>query len=570
MKLKNSPTPKQFFEKLQKLISANRKNEAKSILDNAHSDILNMACKAIKQEYSPFKILSIFEEIQPRIILNWDSFIKFIRIVHKKTIKDICAFKQYELFKSILENNESQLELIEAKLKEKVFEFTRGYISTFYTFLLEKDFLSTHARIVNEISETDNMHLLHGYITAIGKYNYTGDYDKELNATIRILESLQTDSRLHSSILYACENLIKFSEKIPRLLLKLKDSLKPDNRQTLLFILSNLVEGYLKEDWFNQILFSYTGILSDDVDPIDNILCKKIVKGDIATVKKFLHTWAKKINLHQSEKFDIRSFHDTINAFHKESDIAKEMIIEMLDNENCSIFYLGTLFLDTYQAEYLDFNNFSFDFLSSNNKLNKYDYIYISKKLIGHYSNKFNTMCPLIFSIMDNLEYNDSRKNIIRKLFIIFIGFNFPQSTIVFLKNKLVLLDPKEPKTRYISSIIDCIETHIKPKNELPPLKELEPPDNIMRKLSRALNERYHNGMMEAVKKESILLWRIRQTRIKYGIASFSYNKSLKDYPEPQKMGTISFSSESPLSGIYSPIPHAMCMLNMLNIKKGL
>lgn len=554
-----------LFKDLHKMIDDGKIEDAKIILLKQSTDIFLFASDIKNQDHA-YSVCYVLNSLSLNIRFNINSFIIFSEALYN--FKNFSFLINNKYLKQLFIYNKSQFSKLQIKIKKTKPDILIPYISLIYTIYLEDDFDTTHKKLANKLLLTKNISLLKAYINSIGKVNYK-DHEKELLNTIKILNKLHNINELYYSLLLAYTNLIQYSSKVSECFLSLKNAPTEEDKVHLIYCLSLLPKKYFKEDWYNEIFFKFDDSLIANhfrLHSIDTILCAKILLSDIIVVEKFLKSLAQKTPIEELKKFDINSvFYNFTTLLHKEPSIAQIIIISMLNDENYSIFIFAIKLLETFQRKDLSYNTFSFDSLYSS-KLGSFDYVYISKKIIGQLV-EFNILCPLIFSILENMDATDFRRGYITTLFLNYIGYNFPKSTIEFLLKKLIFLDINKPKGKYILSLINSIEENIKPKNSLPFLKELMPDIYISKELNSALDNR-QKDIHDLSKQKSVLRQIACQIPIKYGNGMFSYSTFSNDYISPVNMVSFGFSIEQPLSEIYSPITYCIRRNKMLQTKK--
>ena len=103
------------------------------------------------------------------------------------------------------------------------------------------------------------------------------------------------------------------------------------------------------------------------------------------------------------------------------------------------------------------------------------DILYISRKTLG-YVIEPNLLCSLIFSILDKERIDNKLTGLVIEIFTVFIGENYPNVAIDFLKGIKPSEINVEIKNNASKIIIRNIEKYQSKISSLPRLKELFPP----------------------------------------------------------------------------------------------
>jgi len=320
------------------------------------------------------------------------------------------------------------------------------------------------------------------------------------------------------------------------------------------------------DKWFEEILMTlsetrceYKGI----IDNIDFILYGLLEnKNNYNLVERFFTAWILNSNYNPNEHKIDSLFGSTLPKMTEINTFFDTLITKYLNQDNSKFHRIASDLIEysnLYKKRPLNLDQAIIQSLSIE------DILYICRKILGYIYN-VNTICSLIYSVLEAKPKDIKVKELAHDIFCQYIGFDYPGTTLEFLKSKLSISDLSHDLVCSLKEIVSVIESQQKMLKSLPRLKELTIPNKYVYQVSLEENKKA-NKYMEEAQKKSIVRQLFTNIPLKYGRGWFSYRDG--KYCEPSKLSSISHSVEVPKSEIVNPVSSSIQRFRFRIAKRG-
>lgn len=513
-------------------------------------DYFELAYHALEKDLcTAWTIGDVLFNLIPYSIININNILKFHELFHTK---EDGGPQHFNITKSLVSNNDTVAKALLEKLLKIDNIFVVPHISAILIELHSNN-ESQYKTIINYL-ESNNIIRLQCAISYIHLFNFS---DEELkNIFEQFKEKVKLSNKeIDKAVLYSSNNLIeKGFEYFSEILFLYIDNNDIEVKYNLSQILMFSCKNHIYKEWFRKL---FNSIIDVDIDKqhiihnIESVLKEFLKLDDYYFIKEFLYKWIEKGNLSSiSSKNTLSTFGRDFNEYK----LFSKFITESLVYENSKLHKVLA------------------DFIHKDIKLdtdvmqtwNKDDYLYVCRKILGYFY-KFKTMNTLIFSMLSVKNLSDKIKNIIFEVLVNHIGKNYSYDTLEYFK-KLEDSELNENEKQAKGIVIEELEKRNHKIKNLPILKELAPPSQQNRLISRTQSVAMQKAMKES-EKDSMLSMIVTKIPICCGRGWFSeLNGNLT---EVSYMQSHSHSVTMPAATRTHPISHALERFNFKMLKKS-
>lgn len=409
-------------------------------------------------------------------------------------------------------------------------------------------------KTITDYLKSDNTIQLQCAISYIHLFDFSDEELKEIFELFKEKAKL-SNSEVDRALLYNSYDLIKKGyEYFSEILLLYIDNDDIEIKANLSQILMYAHKNYIDKAWFRKL---FNSIIDVDIDKqhiiynIESVLKEFLKLDDYDFIRDFLYNWIEKGNLSSiSSKNILTTFKHEFNE-HK---LFSKFVTESLVYENSKLHkVLAGLIVSDIALDISVMKSFNFQ-----------DYLYICRKILGYFY-EFNTMNAMIFSILSVDNLSKEVKQVIIDILLNYLGKNYSYDTLEYYK-KLddTKLNNNEKEAK--DQVVKILEERNKQIRELPVLKELIPPSQQNRIISRT-NSLAMQKAMDEPREDSFLSSLFSKIIIRYGKGSFSEING--NFSDVMYLQSFSHSVTMPNATRTHPVDHELERYNFRTVKKG-
>ena len=471
-------------------------------------DYFDLAYQALNNNADNWSLGNILIDLIPYTIININNILKFYKLFHTKGDG---TSQHFDITKSLVLNNHTLAKKLLERLVTIDDTFVIPHILAILIELHNSSNESQYKTITDYLKSSDTIQLQCA-ISYISLFNFSNDELKEIFKLFKEKTKLSI-TEIDRALIYSSYYLIeKGYEKFSEILLLYLDNNDIKIKSNLSQILMFSGEKYISKEWFREL---FNVIIDVDIDKqniisniVDSVLTDLLKINEYAFVKDFLYKWVEKGNLSSiSLKNTLSNFKDEFNK-HK---LFSKFVTESLVYENSKLHkVLVDLIVNDIVLDVSVMKSFNFE-----------DYLYICRKILGYFY-EFKTINTMIFSILSVDNLSKEVKQLVVNILLNYLGKNYSYDTLEYYK-KLgeTKLNNNEKKVKNL--VVKVLEKRNKQIRELPILKELTPPSQQNRIISRTNSIAMQKAMQKARREDSFSsLFFENEILIRYGKGSFS------------------------------------------------
>lgn len=567
--------PLALFEKLLKIwrqeISNNNKKTTEIIieLNTKHGwDFCELAIQAMNEGFNCFDIHHILRDAIPLLNHNLKSTVEYLKKIHTSMQGDLVSGNQFSTIENLTHKQPRfARELLNALINSGE-PFIIGYIAIIFVNFAKNGIKEAHNELLTLISN-HNIPVVQGVILALGNLKYDSKVNNELiKKTFSVFDELleRKSDDLDQFITRSLGILYYLGEESRSRLMMLAKKFNPNVSYEISSFLFMQYKNINDDKWFEEILMTlsttkceYKGII-DNLDFILYGLLENINNYNL--IERFFTEWLLKSD-YNPNKYEIDSlFGSTLSKMTEINTFFDTLITKYLNHDNSKFHRIASdliKYSNLYKKRPLNLDQAIIQSLSIE------DILYICRKILG-YIYDVNTICSLIYSVLEAKQKDIIVKELVYDIFCKYIGFDYPGTTLEFLKSKLLISDLSYDLQCSLKDIASVIESHQKMFKSLPRLNELSIPKKYEYQILLEESKKT-NKYMEEAQKKSIIRQLVTNIPLKYGRGWFSYRDG--KYCEPSKLSSISHSFEIPKSEIINPVSASIQRVGFRIAKRG-
>lgn len=515
-------------------------------------DYFDLAHQALNNNANNWSLGNILIDLIPYTIIDIDNILKFYKLFHTKGDG---TSQHFNITKSLVFNNHT---LAKELLKELVTiddTFVIPHISSILIELHNSSNEPQYNTIIDYL-KSNNIIQLQCAISYIHLFDFSDDELKEIFKLFKEKIKLSNEE-LDRVLLYSSYDLIeKGHEYFSEILLLYIDNGDIEIKFNLSQILIYASKTHLDKEWFKKL---FNSILDVDIDKkhiihnIESVLKKFLKIDDYDFVKDFLYKWVEKGNLSSiSSKNTLSTFKHEFNK-HK---LFSRFVTESLVYENNKLHkVLADLIVNNVVLDVSVMKSFNFQ-----------DYLYVCRKILGYFY-EFNTMNTMIFSILSVDNLSKEVKQLVIDILLNYLGKNYSYDTLEYYKkldDSTLNTNEKEARTK----VVKVLEERNQKIRELPILKELTPPSQQNRIISRTQSIAMQKAMDKSRQEDSFLsMFFGNEILIRYGKGSLSELNG--NFTDVMYLQSHSHSITMPNATRTHPVDYELERFNFRMVKKG-
>ncbi|MDY0194313.1 MAG: hypothetical protein RBR93_12440 [Aliarcobacter butzleri] len=514
-------------------------------------DYFNLANQALNNNVNIWSLGSILIDFIPYTKINFDSILKFYKLFYSK---ENGTSRHFQITKSLVLNEHTLAKELLEKLVPIDDAFAIPHISAILVVLHNSGNESQYNTIVNYL-KNDNIVQIQCAISYIHLFNFSDNELKDIFELFKEKAKLSI-GEIDKVLLYSSYDLIeKGYEYFSEILLLYIDNDDLEIKFNLSQILMFFGEKNLNKEWFRKL---FNSIIVVDIDKegiifnIESVLREFLKIDDYNFVKNFLYKWVEKGNLSSiSSKKTLSTFKHEFNE-HK---LFSQFVTESLIYENSKVHkVLADLIEKGIELDINTMQTWDID-----------DYLYVCRKILGYFY-EFKIMNSLIFSMLSVENLSDEIKNIIFEVLVNHIGKDYSYDTLEYYK-KLEDSELNKNEKQAKDIVIEEIEKRNQKIRKLPILKELTPPSQQNRIISRTNSIAMQKAMDKSEKEDSFLISLFHKIIIRYGRGSFSEIDG--KFSDVMYLQSFSHSVTMPNATRTHPVDHELERFRFRMAKKG-
>ena len=515
-------------------------------------DYFDLAYQALESDANSWNLGNLLIDLVPYTIIDIDNILKFYKLFHTKGDG---RSQHFNITKSLVLNNHTLAKKLLERLLTIDDAFVVPHISAILIELHNSSNESQYKTITDYLKSNDTIQLQCA-ISYIHLFNFSNDELKEIFKLFKEKTKLSI-TEIDRALIYSSYDLIeKGYEKFSEILLLYLDNNDIEIKFNLSQILMFSGEKYVSKEWFKKLFNSIIDVDIDNQNIILNIelILNNLLKiDDYDFIKIFLYKWIEKGNLYSiSSKNTLSTF---IHEFNKHKLFSK-FVTESLVYENSKLHkFLVVLIVNDIVLDVSVMKSFNFE-----------DYLYICRKILGYFY-EFKTINTMIFSILSVDNLSKEVKQLVVDILLNYLGKNYSYDTLEYYK-KLdeTKLNNNEKKVK--NRVVKVLERRNKQIRELPIRKELTPPSQQNRIISRTNSIAMQKAMQKARREDSISsLFFGNKILIRYGKGSFSEFNG--NFTNVMYLQSFSHSITMPNATRTHPVNYELERYGFRIVKKG-
>lgn len=499
----------------------------------------------------PHEVFFILKDSFPFLSLNTASTIEYFKTIFEKFENDSFSGFQYEPVAKLTKEQPDFAKQLLTDLIEIDESFVTGYISAILA--------NVPNLTVNELYEEITDLIFHpkdsvakAAIFAIGKLKFVLEKHKGLIEETfqnfdKLLEtkSLEIDHAITCSICEMCY----LGEAAKSRILKLSRRAEPMINFQISSFLCLQYSSYINEKWFEELVMSFSstsckyGGIIQNLDSFFMGILKIEQQKDL--FENFFLEWFQKSDFNQEYEF-ASLFSMTASELVKKIPLFENMITKYLVSKNILLNWVAVQLVrysNLYEKRTVSLDQDLLKALSDN------EIEILTHRILGFFF-EVKTLCSLVFSILKTRN-EENMKPLYFFSFVDFIGFDFPQQTIQFLKEKLSEFNQIATLQAILNEILCGLENQEKEMNSLPRLEELCVSNQHSYQIDLEESKNM-NVAMEKASKNSLASIIGHRIPLKYGRGCFHYYED--EYTEPTSLTSFSQILELPKTEFFQPL----------------
>ncbi|WP_373072083.1 hypothetical protein [Sulfurimonas sp.] len=513
-------------------------------------DYFDLAHQALENDANSWNLSNLLIDFIPYTKVNLDTILQFYKLLH---FKENGTSIHFQITKSLVSNNQTLAKKLLEKLVIIENAFIIPHIAAILIELHNSNDESQYKTIIDYL-KSNNIIQQQCAISYIHLFDFSDDELKEIFELFKEKAKL-SNAEIDRALLYSSYDLIeKGCEYFSEILLLYIDNNDIEIKFNLSQILMYASKKHITKEWFREL---FNSIIDVDIDKqhvifnIESVLKEFLKLDDYDFIRDFLYKWVEKGNLSSiSSKNTLSTFKHEFNE-HK---LFSKFVTESLVYESAK---LHKVLVDLIQKDI----KLNADIMQT---WNKDDYLYVCRKTLGYFY-EFKTMNTLIFSMLSVENLSDDIKNIIFEVLVNHIGKDYSYDTLEYFKT---LEDSKLNKNEMQAKdiVIEELEKRNKQIKNLPILKELTPPSQQNRIISRT-NSIAMQKAMDKSGEDSFLSSLFSKILIRYGKGSFSEIDG--KFSDVMYLQSFSHSVTMPNATRTHPVDHELERFSFRMVKKG-
>jgi len=540
--------PIKFFEVSYR---TNLKEKLESLQNIPNIDYFELAFKALNENGRVWNISNILKELVPYSKYEIQNIIKLLIELYEK--KDHAA--HFQITQSLaLSNYEVAKELLEKFSHDFSQPFIIPHIAAILSVLHNKYNESQYKTVISFLDSDDNIINLKIAISNIRYFNFSNRELKEILELFKEKVKLSNEEIDRALLYSSCDLIEKGYEYFSEILLLYMNHSDINIKGYMAQVLFYTRESYLNKKWFKK---SFLSIIDVDIEHqniihnIEFVLEEFLKNDDYSYIKEFLFKWLEKGNLSSiSSKSTLSTFSGEFNE-HK---LFNRFVTESLVYENNQLHQiLPHLIEKDIQLDVEIMESFSYE-----------DYLYVCRKILGYF-HEFSIMNTMIFSILSVNNLSKRVKDLVTSILVNYIGKDYSHNTLEFFKNlDDFSLNKNEKEVK--DKVVNVLEKYNEQIKALPILKELTPPSQQNRLISRTNRITMGKAMKESEKDS---FWSQIATKIPICCGRGWFGEFNGDLTDVSYMQSHSHSITMPVSSRTHPVHYELERFNMRVDTKG-
>ena len=573
--LKRRDQPKELFDDLFNIWREERKekeyNSTELIIKLNKSegmDFCQLGSKAIDEGSNVFDVIQVLEKALPYLNLNIETTLELLEKFFNGTQNDWLSDLQYNPIQKLAETQPLFLKVLLDRLIKIDRPFVIGYISNIYIILSKGNETKIYSEI-EKLKSSPLEHVIYGMISVLDNLNYTPKENSHLiKKTLKIFNELEDknlkDTDVHMAHTY--RRLLEVTNQAQSKLLEFSKKNNPKVDFVISSILFQKADIYGNESWYKELLLGlcktsieHIGIIKK-LDYALSILINK--KGDWELVERFLAQWLIMSDYKIRDEKLANLYNSTLASFTKDIDKLQKLITRFFNDDRYQMHCCASEIISYCLSHKITALKFDRTVLL---KLEYNDLLFMARKVLGYISDP-NTLCSLIFSLLDKSPRNRKLQELIYHILTDFIGRDYLTSTIKFLE-QCISRSKSKIRSELTKEIINKLKHRQEEYRNLIRLNETIPTKR-QTYLVKSEKARIIQRSMKSVQDKSAIRQIATTIRIKYGSGSFSFQDD--SYTPILKYSSFSSSFELPASEMFHPINTAMKKIGMRLAKREL
>ncbi len=528
-------------------------------LNKTHGvDICDLAVKAINKGFDKYSAEYILRDAIPSLTLDLQSLVSYLKVVNST---------QYTAVKELIKKQPKFSRRLVTSLIELGEPFIIEYIPLIINSLPGTDINDTHQELLT-LAVDSRIPVVQGAIFGLGNLKYDTKTDQVLMAvTVELLDRFleKDNSVLSEKAAWSLCGLLYFGEHIQEKVLTLARRNDPKLSLQIIRYITNNPKYIDNSQWFTDLLMSFSTVpwknseLSSSLDFLLSHIFPNTKLQEVA--EQFLAVWIAQNESSDHEYKTESLFGCTLSTLDSKTTIFSSIVTRYLNHAHPNVNRVAADFVSyakLYRKQQPQLDQATVQSLSAE------ELLYVSRKILGYFYTA-EDLLHLFYSILLAKVKDNDALNLVASIFATYIGVEYRETTLDFLKGKLDDSELAQDVHSIITQVVNTLESNTATLNALPRLNELSVSNRQSYQIALAKQKYMSKSMEEA--EEGSFTSMFGKIYLKYGKGSFNHFGN--QYSEPRMLISNSYSMEMPLSESHNPVNAARDRFHYQHAKKG-
>lgn len=419
------------------------------------------------------------------------------------------------------------------------------------------DLHEAHRRAI-ELAESDVPAVRRAAIAALGHISYSeDDHGCLLDATWNRLEQIRSapDPEVDYALARAYGNILSRKPEATKALIELSKRPEPATRGHVSSILFQKADEAHGEAWFKEALLNLAVTPASQVGTWKNLdhSMYRVSRENPNLAVEFMEAMviSRRYGSDDEEGKLPEMLHGAFaELVRHHSETLKETVTRWFSSSERRLHRAAR---DVVHATY-DITSGAQPWLTLSkpvlDELDEQDTVYTLRRIVGYVVTS-RPLAALLLSATRRNSCSHELLSFIAGALTDYALYNYPHEAGDHLRSRLENSDVSEEETKVAQAALGSSESYLKALNDLPQLREFQPPSH-RRYLLRLAEHKQQTEIMDRAKHSSVLLSIMPELPLKYGRSHFMEIEG--GFTEPSKLSPFSVSAEKPRGEILDPV----------------
>lgn len=409
------------------------------------------------------------------------------------------------------------------------------------------------------LTESEQTTLRRIGIATLGGFKYSGsEWQELLDSTLERLEALrispnkETDYVLVQTYGSLIDQAANQAEIVTEALVELAARYDPATQNYIASVLATKAEIAYDQSWYKESLLKSARIPSPSEGKLRYLdsCAKRYVKNDPTLALKVIEAVVVNWNFNRGREYAElpELLQGTfVEMYNNQRHVLMAAITRWFASNDRHLHLIACDVFNYFNSSVINKEKVKSPILTLSrdvlNNLDEQTVIYVIHRIAGYITDA-TALTALLLSVLGREPYSLHIVNWITEFLTEYVLYNYPHTTGEYLKSWTKVGDTTEIELSVIQTTLERSKTYFEARQNLPRLKELQPPSQRVYLLQLA-KWKQQAAMMEAAEQRSVLRSLVSNIPLKYGRAFFVEREGT--FTEPSQLGTISHELELPL-----------------------